>query len=123
MTTEKTLGTIQEPINVTDEHIDSILCGSFEGSCNYWIDKIGVVNNDFKGAEFASEVVAKGGSLFIYENGEKHLLTLEKMIKGCQLYVNGNKNTKGRKFDIYKWDAIDHDMILQYAIFGEVIYG
>ena len=123
MTTEKTIGTIQATINVTDEHIDCILSGAFEGGSNDWINRVWVLDIDYKGTDWASEVVSKGGSLWISEGSNKHLLTLEKMIRGCQLYVRGYKNTKGREFDIDAWDVIDHDMSLQYAIFGAGFYG
>ena len=122
---KKIAGTIEVPLKVHNYHLDCILAGAFEGGSNYWADKVHVVNGDYKGAEFASEVISKGGELLIYEEGttKPYKLTKKKMLEGCRMYVTGDKRTKGRVFDIDTWDAIDHDMILQYSLFGEVIYG
>tara|TARA_B100000131_G_scaffold320406_1_gene368464 strand:- start:242 stop:655 length:414 start_codon:yes stop_codon:yes gene_type:complete len=119
-------GTIEVPLKVYNYHLDCILSGAFEGGSNYWADLVEVVDNDYKGAEFASEVISRGGELLIYtqdSSGGGIKLTKEKMLKGCKLYVSGTETTKGRNFDIDAWDAIDHDMILQYALFEEVVYG
>lgn len=118
-------GTIEVPLKVYNYHLDCILSGAFEGGSNYWADRVEVVEDDYHGAEYASEVISHGGRLLIHKQDDDVpiLLTKEKMLKGCKLYVAGDKDTKGRTFDIDRWDAIDHDMILQYSLFGEVIYG
>ena len=118
-------GTIEVPLKVYNYHLDCILSGAFEGGSNYWADRVEVVEDDYHGAEYASEVISHGGRLLIHKQDDDVpiLLTKEKMLKGCKLYVAGDKDTKGRTFDIDRWDAIDHDMILQYSLFGEGIYG
>jgi len=118
-------GTVEVPLKVYNYHLDCILAGAFEGGSNYWADRVEVVDQDYKGAEFASEVISHDGELLIYtQDDEKPIrLTKEKMLKGCRLYVEGDKHTKGRSFNIDAWDAIDHDMILQYSLFDQVIYG
>ena len=118
-------GTVEVPLKVHNYHLDCILSGAFEGGSNYWADKVEVVDKDYKGAEYASEVISHDGELLIYtqDDAKPIRLTKEKMLKGCKLYVSGTKNTKGRSFDLDAWDAWDHDMILQYALFDEVIYG
>tara|TARA_Y100001937_G_scaffold108845_1_gene152897 strand:+ start:9337 stop:9744 length:408 start_codon:yes stop_codon:yes gene_type:complete len=122
---KETAGTIEVPLKVSNYHLDCILSGAFEGGSNYWADRVEVVGNDYHGAEYASEVISHGGTLLIHTQDDDTpiLLTKEKMLKGCKLYVSGDKHTKGRSFDIDRWDAIDHDMILQYSLFGSVIYG
>ena len=118
-------GTVEVPLKVYNYHIDCILSGAFEGGSNYWADRVEVVDKDYKGAEFASEVISHGGELLIYtQDDDKPIkLTKEKMLEACRQYVAGDDVTKGRSFDIDAWDAIDHDMILQYALFNKVIYG
>ena len=122
-------GYINIRIKVEDEDLDSILCGALEGGSNYWCAGIKVVNNDYKGAEFASEAVSKGAKLDVYlsddygQTNEAHRLTKAKLLKGCELYCSGDKNTNGRRWDPCGMDAIDYDMIFQYALFGEVVYG
>ena len=109
---------VLKPIEVTDDHLDSILVGCFEGGSNYWIKKVEVAKDDYKGKKYASECVAAGGELWIYCDG-KHLLTKPCLINGIEQYLDESK---------YKnWpdgsDAYTYDCILQYALFGEIVYG
>ena len=118
-------GKVEVPLKVHNYHLDCILSGAFEGGSNYWAERIEVVGGDYHGAEFASEVISRGGTLLVYTQDSETpiLLTKDKMLEGCRMYVSGNKNTKGRTFDLMAWDAVDHDMILQYSLFKDVIYG
>ena len=52
------------------------------------------------------------------EEDRKHLLTRDKLLRGIAQYINN-----GGDADPDDWDAISADCIMQYAIFGEVIYG
>ena len=117
MNKEKTF--VLKPIEVTDEHLDNILVGAFEGGSNYWADKVEVKDDDYKGAEFASGVISKGGELYIYSEGSKYILTKDNLINGLQTYLNESKHKN--------WpdggDAQTDDLILQYALFEEVVYG
>ena len=112
---------VLKPIEVTDDHLDSILVGAFEGGSNYWATKVKVKDDDYKGAEFASGVISKGGELYIYCDGDQsaHLLTKECLINGLQQYLDESKHKN--------WpdggDEYTYDLILQYALFGEVFYG
>ena len=111
---------VLKPIEVTDDHLDSILTGAFEGGSNYWAVKVEVAKDDYKGKKYASECVAAGGELYIHTTDDgKYLLTKEYLINGLQMYLDDSK---------YKnWpdggDAQTDDLILQYALFGEVVYG
>lgn len=118
-------GTVKVPLKVHNYHLDCILSGAFEGGSNYWANRVEVVDDDYKGAEFASEVISRDGELRIYTDDQPTpiKLTKKKMLEGCRRYVAGDENTNGRTFDLDSWDAIDHDMILQYSLFGEVVYG
>ena len=112
---------VLKPIEVTDDHLDSILVGAFEGGSNYWAAKVEVAKDDYKGKKIASECVAAGGELYIYCDGDQsaHLLTKECLINGLQQYLNESKHKN--------WpdggDAYTDDCILQYALFEEVVYG
>ena len=118
MSKDKTF--VLKPYEVTDEHLENILVGAFEGGSNYWAVKVEVAKDDYKGKKFASECVAAGGELWIYTDGDgKHRLTKECLINGLQQYLNESKHKN--------WpdggDAQTDDLILQYALFGEVVYG
>ena len=119
----KEAGTITVPITVSNYDLDCILCTCFEGGSNYWIDKVLAVDNDFKGAEYASEVISHGGTLKAFVDGEEHLLTKPMLLKGCELYVKGQNDMKGRAWCPDDFDVEDTDIILQYALFGKVVFG
>ena len=110
---------VLKPIEVTDDHLDSILVGCFEGGSNYWINKIEVKSDDYKGKKYASECVAAGGELYITTTEGKYLLTKNSLINGLQMYLDESKHKN--------WpdggDSQTSDLILQYALFGEVVYG
>ena len=111
---------VLKPIEVTDEHLDNILAGAFEGGSNYWIDKIDVARDDYKGKKYASECVAAGGELYITTEGnDKYLLTKSSLVHCIQTYLNESKHKN--------WpdggDAYTDDCILQYALFEEIVYG
>ena len=110
---------VVKSVEVTDEHLDNILVGAFEGGSNYWATKVKVKDDDYKGAEFASGVVSQGGELYIYSEGSKYILTKDNLVNGIQKYLNESKHQL--------WpdggDAYTDDLILQYALFGEVVYG
>lgn len=116
--TEKKSGSVVNlSFFVADDELDNILCGCFEGGSNHWITKVEVVNNDYKGVEFASEVISKGGYLNITEHdGERvvkvHELSKPALLNGIAMYGNETK-----QLDFDKMDSRDYDMILQYAIF------
>lgn len=99
---------------ITDEQIDDILCTAFEGGINYWTPEM-IRVKDFKGCTYAHEVITKGGTLVIVDDdGKAHTLTLKKFLKGIELYGN---------FDFENYDASDADSVVQFALFGKLIYG
>ena len=111
---------VLKPIQVTDEHLDSILVGAFEGGSNYWIQKVEVANDDCKGKTYASECVAAGGELYIHTtDDEKCLLTKNMLINGLQMYLDESKHKNWPD----SGDAYTDDCILQYALFEEIVYG
>jgi hypothetical protein len=116
------IGQIRKVIGVSANDINDILVGAFEGGSNYWIDKVSVVDDDYKGGEYASDVIGLGGELLIHTiDGGKHKLTQAMMFDGIQRYVdNGGKHfpfTDGNP------DAYTYDTMLQNALFKEVVYG
>ena len=115
-------------VNVTEEDIDDIMCSALEGGTTYWCYKAKVVG-DYLG-EYASEQISRGGALKLYdsENGDIHDLTLEKLLNGIKLAINGNYYADyewcyGDKLDTCQVDAEVADCIVQLALFGEVVYG
>lgn len=105
---------------VTDEFIDDIMVTALEGGINYWCNKVEVLNNDYKGCKYASEVISKGGTLLLTdsEDGTIHLLDLVKFLRGLTKYLSEYEFIR-EGGDI---DADKADCIIQLALFGELVY-
>jgi len=120
-------------MNITDQNIDDIICTAFEGGINYWCRCANVADADWHGAEYASDVVSRGGTLFVIDDEDPKrelLLTKEKMIASIPIVFQRvmDKRGAGRRSSLEEWldgeyDAGDADMIIQQALFGEIIYG
>lgn len=117
-------------ILLTHEDIDDIMTGALEGGISYWCKKA-VVVGEYLG-EYASEQIARGGALDLYdfESEAVYRLTKEKFLKGVELWAkkpvgcNCLEQIDGKlKIDCCNADAIVCDAIIQYAIFEDVIYG
>lgn len=108
---------------VTAQDIDDIICIAFEGGINYWCYKAEVVGGKYLG-EFASEQISRGGKLRLYigepfddENSETYTFDLSDLLKGLEKYIEDVGH-----FDIDECDAEVADMIIQYTVFGELVY-
>jgi len=123
---------IKMPVEVTTEDIDDILCGSMEGGSNFWCDEVEVIG-EYLG-EYASEQISGGGKLrfhvnepFDDEDTEWYELDQEKFLHGLQKWLNNYAHVDDCLFegrlDCGMIDAGMADSIIQYALFGDVIYG
>ncbi len=132
--------TIKKTFNITDEQLDEIMCTALEGGITYWCDEAKVVG-DYLG-EYAHEQIARGGQLILSdsEEGKTYELNKEKLLKGLELYLTngGDAEIASREIvdtaevaaatyeytiDTCEVDAVVADEIVQYALFGDVIYG
>ena len=115
---------------VTQDDIDDIMAGALEGGINYWCGEAEVVGNYL--GEYASEQISRGGQLILHdiEEDETYTLDREKFIKGLKMYFE-----KPHPYDILEEidnklvidccnaDATVCDMIIQYALFDDIIFG
>lgn len=119
--------TVTISARVTQKDIDDIMCSALEGGINYWCNEAEVVG-DYLG-EFASDQISRGGTLILYdaESDDKWELTREKFLDGVSLWIkHGNSNAvsgETGELDTYITDAEDADEIVQYALFGEIVFG
>ena len=118
---------IQE-IKVTQEDIDDIVCSALEGGITYWCRKAEVVG-DYLG-EYASEQISRGGVLLLHdaEDDEVYDLDLPHLLSGIKQAYEGNyfadyEWCNGKTIDACQVDAEVADVIVQLALFDEVIYG
>jgi len=110
-----------------DELLDDICCTAFEGGITYWCIKAEVIDNDYKGAEHASDAISKGASILLHDSEDDYIedkqlytLTKEKLVHGILLYQKKHLNHKA--VDALNIDGNDADTIIQYALFGEQVY-
>src|SRR5690606_27238818 len=109
--------------------VDDFLTSAFEGGINYWHHtKVKVVDNDWKDADFASDVVSRGGKVILTPDEpaygykkESYTLDLNKVIKGIEMACEHFGYTPTELYDNH--DALIADVIVQYALWGEIVFG
>ena len=120
---------VEMEIILSQEDIDDIMCGALEGGIAYWCNRAEVVG-EYLG-EYGSEQISRGGTLKLYdmEVEKVYELTKEKFLKGVELWAkkpvgcNCMEQIDGKiRLDTCNADAVVCDAIIQYAVFGEVIY-
>lgn len=109
---------------ITDQNISDILVTAFEGGINYWTNTPVKVEEWPEDAEFASDVVAKGAPVYIHddEDNKWEKLTLPNLLNAIRWYLT-TYNKTADIFENGEYDADDADIIVQYALFGDVVYG
>ena len=122
---------ITKPVHINAEDIDDILCTAFEGGITYWCNNVQSMMliewHKENHAEYASEVISRGGDLVLStEDGDK-VLTLEAFLKGLQMVLDEfvvELDIIGGEYyiDTTCIDADLADVIVQYALFGELVY-
>lgn len=121
---------VEFEVLVTQEDIDDIMVGALEGGINGWCDEAKVVGNYL--GEYASEQISRGGQLLLhdFDGEETYTLDREKFIKGLKMYLENphpydilEEIDNKLRIDCCNADATVCDMIIQYALFDDVIYG
>lgn len=119
---------IRKRIKVTNEDIDDIMATALEGGITYWCNKVTVVGKYL--GEYASEQISRNGKLKLHdaEEGETYELTLNKLLNGICKAIEHDYFVDygwfvGNKLDTGMVDAEVADVIIQLALFDDVIYG
>lgn len=112
-------------MKITNEEINDLVVCALEGGINYWCSKVEITKEPTKKYEFASDVISIGGVLTLQEedhNGDKHELTKEKFLKGVEKAIEHYEYEDVEDlFDNH--DAETADVIIQFALFNEIVYG
>ncbi len=119
----KVIGKISTTTDITSEFVDNILCTAFEGGIGYWAASANPLDNIWpENAEYANQCLTRGVDIVIseIEETDKHILTMEKMLMGIERFCN--RNNIGIHDLLEDHDAGDADCIIQYALFGEIVY-
>lgn len=120
-------------VYLTQQDIDDIMVAALEGGINYWCWRV-VVQGDYLG-EYASEQISRGGKLAVWidepfeDDKTCYMLDRDKFLAGFKLWLEKG----GDSYDAIDYsdgfvdcgqiDAICADEIIQYALFGEVVFG
>lgn len=112
-------------VKLTQQDVDDIMCTALDGGICYWCGVAEVVGN-YLGA-CASEQISRGGVLLLHdaESADTWELNLEKFLNGVKLYFEQGCHVEAEdnRIDTCDVDADDADCIIQFALFGEVIFG
>ena len=120
-------------VYLTQQDIDDIMVSAFEGGINYWCRRV-VVQGDYLG-EYASEQISRGGKLSIWlddpfeDDKTCYVLDRDKFLAGFKLWIESDGDSydtiddSDGSVDCGQIDAICADEIIQYALFGEVVFG
>ena len=118
---------VKHDVIVTMQDVDDIMSTALEGGINYWCKRAEVVG-EYLG-EYASDQISRGRTLILHdsEGEDKYELTLDKLLKGIQMYVANPdapyKIVYNSELDTCQVDATVADMIIQFALFGVIVYG
>ena len=112
------MNTIQVPIKISDEDLEDILFSAF-CSAKYWLydENIEYIND----LEYKFQIpITDDDSEF-----EERTLNKEKLLTGLKQYVSeyGCSTDGEGKIDTCTLDNSDCEIILQYALFGEQVFG
>ena len=126
------MNTIKHTIQISDELIEFILCGAFEGGSTYWATNVSCKDKEdmkkvggYK-SDYLTRTKKKDAVMFIHTmEDDKRPITKKSIIDALQKMddpENGCTKALGRILD-ETYDSGDADLVLQMACFGEVVYG
>lgn len=114
--------------HMTDEDLENIIITALEGGIGYWacLDND---NGDFRGipegiatSEWCWQILKNGGSLHFFDEEDddaEFSIDLQSLIYG----IGKTISETAWDGDINNVDAVVADIIIQYAVFDDVIYG
>lgn len=113
-------------VTITAQDIDDIISDALD-YISYWCRKAEVGEDTYYG-EYASDQISRGGTLILYdrESDEKYTLTLEKFLFGFKAAIENGYADDWFEDGKIEWSYLDGpavDVIVQLALFGEVVYG
>ena len=113
-------------VKITDlskEEIVDLLSTALYGNQILGVDNSTEEYNQAKGdtiEEKLAYMLLKGQRVYLIDMNENEVLdlTLDMIYKGLELFIQN-----GGSSNIEDYDLIDADSVLQYALFGEIIWG
>jgi len=126
------MNTINRTVEISDELIEDILCGAFEGGITYWANNVSCHDNeDMKKVggwkhEYLTKTKKKDAKLIIHETDGGDVAMSKKSIIDTLQKMDDPKNGYTETLESIlneTYDAGDCDIVVQMACFGEVVYG
>lgn len=109
-------------LKVTDEDVDDIMVTALEGGITHWCYQAEPVG-EYLG-DYVSSQLAKGGSITLHTEDGKYVLTREDLLNGLARRIQESpKIIEDGGIDTGYIDADEADRIIQYAVFGKLVYG
>lgn len=123
---------LKKKVIVNQEDIDDIICTALEGGITYWCigaqsleDLEWIKRNNI---EYLSETISRGGDIVLTTEEGDFILTLQAFYKGLQQLIDESgeyyleQTNDGYALETSEIDADIADLIIQYAIFGKLVY-
>lgn len=114
-------------VRPTVDDIDCIMSLALD-AIGYWCKKA-EVDGKYLG-EYASEQIARGGQLMLHdaEKNAVYTLDLQKFVQGFRIWLEKGKDYYGAvscngRVDTGNIDGDAADSIVQYALFGHIVFG
>lgn len=114
--------TFTVPMTITAEDLEMVLVAAFEGGINGWASTRQIKGIEYRRPHFSEALAFDRTPLEIIDMEDDdtvHILDSDKLMAGLVLYVQNN----GWPQDLGDIDAGQANEIIQYALFGDVIYG
>lgn len=117
----------RKPVEITAENINDLLTTAFEGGINYWCSNVEILNlpREYEADKiYASDAIAIGGELRLYdaESSDTWVLTLGKFLSGVEKTLEWGKFASVEDM-MDNHDAETADVLIQYALFNEIVFG
>lgn len=130
-------GLMQVPVPqpfISQSDIDSIMCSAIDnGGVNHWVRAIDIhsepTTKDPACEGYLSEVISRGGSLEFFPqieewHSKRLILTRDMLLIGLGRWLLWTRRAavKDGRIDPGQIDADAADSIVQFALFGEILY-
>ena len=116
--------TIKIPFTIDGDFCNNVVSSALCGGIEYWCSYVQVKDLDGDGEKRLSYAVGNGGVLLIVDDSEQtHLLDFNKFCIGFEKYIKWCiENNRDFEIDPINIDSVEADIIIQFSIFGEIIY-
>lgn len=123
---------LKKKVIVNQEDIDDIMCTALEGGITYWCEGAQSIEDsawrEENNVEWLHEVISRGGDIVLTTIEGDFILTLQSFYNGLQQLIDESgeyyleQTNDGYVLETSEIDADIADLIIQYAIFGKLVY-